>query len=231
MNTSKIKRTIYLLIFLLGSVALSHAAESNTIQLPPPQMDGGQPLMKALKARKTTRAFGTKTIPQQVLSNLLWAADGINRPESGGRTAPSSWDWHNIDIYVATSDGLYLYGRKGNTLTTILQEDIRSKTGNQPSTVKAPIVLIYVADYANNNITNYKTFETFPAPYTQRVIESTAGVGFISQNVYLFCASEGLVTGVRATINKPPLSKIMRLKSSQDVIFAQSVGYPKKKQK
>ncbi len=207
-------------------MTLSHAAKQNIIQLPSPQMDGGQPLMKALKARKTTRAFNTKTIPQQVLSNLLWAADGINRPESGGRTAPSSWDWHNIGIYVATSDGLYLYERKGNTLMLILQEDIRAKTGSQPSAVNAPIVLIYVADYANNNIINFKTSEAFPAPYAQRVIESTGNVGFISQNVYLFCASEGLVTGVRATINKPPLAKGMRLKYSQDVIFAQSVGYP-----
>ncbi len=89
--------------------AVTSAQELKPIKLFAPQMDGSKSLMQTLKERKTTREFSSETLPLQVLSNLLWSAFGINRPEDGKRTAPSAMNWQEIDIYVATAEGLYLF--------------------------------------------------------------------------------------------------------------------------
>ena len=206
------------LIILLVCPALSSAQQLKPILLLKPQTDGGRPLMQVLKDRKSSRAFSSEKLPPQVMSNLLWAAFGVNRPESGKRTAPSAVNWQEIDIYVATTDGLYLYEAKPHTLKPILAEDIRALTGTQPYVKEAPVNLIYVADFSRMG----------KATDEQKVFYSAAGTGFISQNVYLYCASERLVTVVRASIDKPTLEKAMRLRSDQRITLAQSVGYPKK---
>lgn len=191
--------------------------ELQEIKLLKPQTDSGRPLMQVLKDRHSSRDFSTKDIPLQVLSNLLWAACGINRPDSGKRTAPSAVNWQNIDIYVAMANGLYLYEAKGHILKPVLAEDIRAATGNQSFVKDVPVNLIYVADFSK--ITRGTDEE--------KNFYSAAHTGFISQNVYLFCASEGLATVVRGLIDRESMSRVMKLRPDQKVMFAQSVGYPK----
>jgi hypothetical protein len=122
------------------------AQEANPIQLPSPQTSGGMPLMQALKERKSTRAFSQREIPLQVLSDLLWAADGINRSDSVGRTAPSAHNAQEIDIYLIKADGVYLYVPKANTLIPVLAQDVRGLAGKQDFVKTAPLNLIFVAD-------------------------------------------------------------------------------------
>jgi nitroreductase len=145
---------------------------------------------------------------------MLWAACGINRPDSGHRTAPSARDMQEIDIYVARADGLYLFDAKENMLMLVLAEDIRASTGKQSFVKDAPINLIYVADLSKMGA----DMDFYAATDT----------GFISENVYLFCASSGLATVVRGFIDKPALAKAMKLRPDQKIILAQTVGYPKK---
>jgi SagB-type dehydrogenase family enzyme len=194
------------------------AQDLKPIQLLPPQMDGGKPLMQALKERKSMRSFSSEKLPMQTLGNLLWAAFGVNRPETGQRTAPSAMNRQEIDIYVATADGLYLYDAKGNTLQPVLTKDIRAATGMQSFVKDAPVNLVYVADYARMG--GQKNEE--------KNLYSAADTGFIAQNVYLFCASEGLATVVRGSVDRPALAKAMKLRAEQRIILAQTVGYPKK---
>jgi SagB-type dehydrogenase family enzyme len=174
--------------------------------------------MEVLKDRKSSRAFSAEKLPGQMLSNMLWAAFGVNRPDSGKRTAPSARNWQEIDIYVATADGLYLYDARGHMLRQVLAGDIRAMTGRQTFVGEVPVNLIYVADFSRMG----------GAADEDKVLYSAAGTGFIGQNVYLYCASEGLATVVRGLVDRPALAKAMKLRSDQKVILAQSVGYPKK---
>ena len=206
------------LTVLLICPDLTSAQELKPIQLLQPQMDGGRPLMQVLKDRSSSREFSTEKLPLQVLSNMLWAAFGVNRQDSGKRTAPSASNRQEIDIYVATADGLYLYDAKAHTLTPVLAEDVRAATGRQPFVQEVPVNLIYVADFARMGETTAE----------DKVFYSAADTGFIGQNVYLYCASEGLATVVRGLVDRPALAKVMRLRPDQKVILAQSVGYPKK---
>ncbi|MGC1404268.1 MAG: SagB/ThcOx family dehydrogenase [Thermodesulfobacteriota bacterium] len=208
---------LVLALVFVGPMIIS-AQEIKPIPLLKPQTDGGRPLMQVLGERKTSRAFSPEKLPAQVLSNLLWAAFGINRPDSGRRTAPSALNWQEIDLYVATSDGLFLYEAKEHRLKTILTKDIRVLTGRQPYVKESPVSLVYVADFSKMGRSTYEEKEIYAA----------ADSGFISQNVYLFCASEGLATGVRALIDRSALSKEMNLRPDQRITLAQSVGYPKK---
>ena len=194
------------------------AQESKAIQLSAPQMDGGKPLMRALKERASARTFSPEKLPVQVLSNMLWAAYGINRPASGGRTAPSASNSQEMDIYVAMADGLFLYDAKATLLKPVVGDDVRALTGRQPFVKEAPVTLIYVSDQS-------KMTRAAPA---DRDFYEAAHTGFISQNVYLFCASEGLATVVRASVDRPALAKAMGLRPDQKITLVQSVGYPKK---
>jgi SagB-type dehydrogenase family enzyme len=216
------KQAILCLVSVLVVVAAFPSAlrgqDAKTIALPKPHMEGGMPLMKALAARATSREFSTEDLPLQVLSDLLWAADGVNRPESGKRTAPSAMNVQNIDIYVALKSGLYVYGAKANTLNPVLSEDVRGATGSQPFVKDVPLNLVYVADYAKMT----------RGSDADKALYSAAHAGFIGQNVYLFCASEGLATVVRGMIDREAIAKVMKLRPGQKAILAQSVGYPKK---
>ena len=194
--------------------AMAQASPSTIIKLPEAQTSGGRPLMQVLKERESIRSFSDKELSQQTLSNLLWAAFGINRPDSGMRTAPSAHNMQEIDIFVATQKGLYLYKPKQHTLELLLKEDIRSVTGKQDFVATAPVNLIYVADYSKmDRAGNEKDFY------------SATDAGFISQNVYLYCASEGLATVVRGWADKEALGKAMRLSSEHKIILTQTVGY------
>lgn len=208
----------YTIAILLLAGGMVVAAEPELTKLPPPQTDGGMPLMQALKQRHTSREFTRKALPAQVLSDLLWAAFGVNRPERGGRTAPSARNWQEIEIYVSTGDGVFLYDAQKHALKRVLTEDIRAQTGSQPFVAEAPVNLIYVADASRMD----------GAGEEEKVLYSAADAGFIAQNVYLFCASEGLATVVRGAVDRLALAKAMKLAPTQKVVLAQTVGYPPK---
>ncbi|MDO9567437.1 MAG: SagB/ThcOx family dehydrogenase [Candidatus Desulfaltia sp.] len=217
MNTISLQAACLVLAVLLICPTLSSGQELKPVKLLVPQMDIGKPLMQVLKDRRSSREFSTGKLPEQVLSNMLWAAFGVNQPDSGKRTAPSARNWQEIDIYVATTDGLYLYDAKAHALRPVLAGDIRSLTGLQPFVREAPVNLIYVADFSRMG----------QAEVDDKVLYSAADTGFISQNVCLYCASEGLATVVRGSVDRSALAKAMNLRPDQRVILAQSVGYPK----
>jgi SagB-type dehydrogenase family enzyme len=214
---SRFIRTVCIASLLFIYPVLVQGEDQNVIKLPDPQTDIGKPLMQVLKERESSRSFSEKKLPDQVLSNLLWAAAGINRKDSGKRTAPSAVNWQEVEVYVATAEGLYLYDAKAHALNPILSEDIRAATGSQGFVKDVPVNLIYVADFS----------EITRGDEAVKVFYSAADTGFISQNVYLFCAAFGLGTVVRDWIDRPTLSKKISLREEQKIILAQTVGYPK----
>ena len=203
-------------ILLIGASVVA-ADPAATRSLPAPQTTGGKPLMDALKARHSARAFLPGKLPDQVLANLLWAADGINR-DDGHRTAPSAMNWQEVDVYLATADGLYQYDPKAKNLVVISTADARAATGKQPFVKDAPLNLNFVADYAKMGKANDQDKVTYAA----------ADTGFISQNVYLYCASEGLDTVVRAMVDRDALAPLLKLRPEQKIVLVQTVGYPAK---
>lgn len=194
----------------------ARAQAMKPLQLPKPQTTIGRPLMQALKDRHSTRSFSSRKVTAQKMANLLWAAFGVNRPDSGKRTAPSAMNWQETDIYVATADGLYVYDARANLLKPVLREDVRALTGTQAFVKDAPVDLVYVVDLAKTR-----------GRSAERDMFVGADVGVIAQNVYLFCASEGLATVVRGSIERPALAKAMRLRPEQKIVLAQTVGYSK----
>jgi nitroreductase len=206
------------LAILLAAAAAAHAQTLAPIQLPAPMMDGGKPLMSALKARSSSREFSADPLPQQTLANLLWAAWGVNRPD-GRRTAPSASNRQEIEIYVTLPGGAYVWDAKANVLNPVVAGDHRASTGTQPFAATAALNLVYVADM---------TKLSRPATDPQQMLNVGADAGFIAENVYLFCASEGLATVVRASVAKEALAKTLQLRETQVIVLAQTVGFPKK---
>ncbi len=173
-------------------------------------------LFKVLLRRQSSREFSLGELPLYALSRLLWAAFGINRPQLGLRTAPSASNGQEIDIYVAMRAGLYRFDAQQLALLPVLAEDVRAATGCQDFVATAPINLIYVASLKDDST----------RPETEQKFYAALDTGFISQNVYLFCAAEGLATVVRGWVDRPALAEVMGLAPHQHVIAAQSVGYP-----
>lgn len=193
-------------------------AEAAVMALPPPQTEGGMPLMAALKARRSTRDFADGPLPAQILSNFLWAAWGINRPGNGLRTAPSSRSAMDIDLYLAMANGVWIYDPKAHKLAQHSPDDVRGETGTGQAFVKtAPLNIIYVSDAARLG----------KASAAERLLAGVADSAVIGQNVYLFCASEGLATVLRSSVPGEKLAKRLNLAPTQAIYLAQSVGYPK----
>lgn len=190
--------------------AASATSQQAAIQLPKPQITGGMPLMEALAKRQTTRAFADKPLPLQTLSNLLWAAFGVNRPrevKSGlGRTAPSAMNKQEVELYVVLADGVYVYEAEQNRLRPVVAGDMRAKVGTAAA-VHAAVTIVYVADAK----LDYAQVDT----------------GFIGQNVYLFAASEGLNAWLYA-IHTPDVPGALKLSADRKPLYGQSVGYPEK---
>lgn len=208
----------FVIIMILLSIEGVWSEDLKPIKLLPPQTDGGKPLMQALKERKSTREYSPRELPPQVLADMLWASCGVNRPASGLRTAPTAKNLQEIDVYVANADGLYIYDARENVLVPVISGDIRAATGSQPFVKDAPVNLIFVADYAKMLGMDEMSKDLYAATDT----------GYVSQNVYLYCASAGLVTVVRGWVDRPALAKVMKLRRDQKVILAQTVGYPVK---
>jgi len=205
-------------VALLGAAAAASAQDLAPIKLPAPVTVGGMPLMEALKARQSVREFAPDRLPPQMLANLLWAAWGINRAD-GRRTAPSASNRQEIEIYVTLPEGVYLWDAKANVLMPVAAGDLRGATGSQPFVATAPLNLVYVADMAKAGR---------PATDPQQMLNIGADTGFIAENAYLFCASAGLAVVVRAMIPRDELAKGLKLRETQVIVLAQTVGYPKK---
>ncbi|KWK51269.1 nitroreductase [Burkholderia stagnalis] len=186
-----------------------------SIDLPRPELGGGMPLMTALALRMSSREFAATPIPPATLGALLWAADGINRPASGGRTAPSAHAFHEIDIYVALPYGVYRYDAPAHRLVLKHAMDARNLTGYQDFVGHAPVDLVYVV----------RTSSILEMPPQQRDLFPAIAAGAIAQNVSLYCASAGLGSVVRGWINHRTLAEAMCLNEDELPILAQTVGY------
>lgn len=206
------------LILITVFMALQTLASdpANEIQLPEPADKGGMPLFEALSKRQSTRSFADKVPDMQTLSNLLWAANGFNRRDAQKRTAPTSRNKQEMEVYIALKEGLYFYDAWDNKLELKVAEDVRAATGLQDFVADAPVNLIYVAN-----------MEKVEDPESDRQYRAShINTGFIAQNVYLFCASEGLVTVARAWLDHEVLAEAMQLSPLHKIILCQTVGYP-----
>ena len=204
-------------VVAVGLAAPRAGVAAQGATLPPPALPGDKSLEAALRARQTQRSFETRPLPEEILSGLLWAANGVNRPEVGRHTAPTAMNRQEIDVYVAKADGLFRYEPKDHRLERLSTEDLRAATGKQAFAATVPVDLVYVADMG----------KAAGATPEEKAFYAGADTGFISQNVYLYCAAMGLATVVRANFDGAALAKAMGLPDGRQVTLAQSVGYPK----
>ncbi|HEY9122880.1 MAG TPA: SagB/ThcOx family dehydrogenase [Bacteroidales bacterium] len=211
-----IKLFATVVIFTAISCTNNQQPSASIDNLPAPQIKGGKPLMLALRDRKTTRDFSDKELSLQQISDLLWAANGINRPAEKRHTAPTARNRQELDIYVAMKSGVYLFDADNQKLIKQSDKDIRAEIGDQDFHKIVPLTLILVADLN-------KAFEGD----TTRNDYETIDAGYISQNIYLYCASENLATVAVGWINRPKIDSLLHLSSRQRVIIAHPVGYPK----
>ncbi len=187
-----------------------------TIALPAPDKTGGMALMEALSKRHSAREFATRELPLPLLSNLLWAANGVNRAD-GHHTAPSAMNAQEINIHVALPAGVYLYDPITNALQLTAGSDVRRVTGYQDFVDEAPLDLVYVADHGSMTLVPVSSRESF----------ASAAAGAIARNVYLFAAGNGLSTVIRAWINREAITDALGLGHDQQVLLSQTVGFPK----
>lgn len=199
-------KTKILLLFLICFGCSMNAQE---IKLPAPNRTGGKPLMESLNQRKSTRSFSDKELSSQQLSDLLWAANGFNRDDK--RTAPTANNRQELELYVVLKDGIYFYNAKEHRLTLVNKGDFRKNAGMQEFVADAPLNILFVSDSEKASSSNY----------------SYTNCGFISQNIYLYCASEGLGTVVRGSFDKEVLHDLLKLSPTQEVLLSQTVGYEK----
>jgi nitroreductase len=204
-------------VILFAALSLAAAAqESRVIKLPAPRLDRGKPLMQVLKDRQSSRTFAPAKLPPEVLADILWAAAGINRPDEGKRTAPSARNWQEVGVYAVLEDGTYLYDAKENALNSVAGGDLRKLAGMQDFVATAPLNLLYVADPSKMK----------GASGDDATMYMGADAAFMAENVYLYCASEGLAVVVRASVQRDSLAQALKLPSGQKIILAQTVGYP-----
>jgi SagB-type dehydrogenase family enzyme len=173
--------------------------------------------MEALRRRQSQREFSARPLDEQDLSDLLWAAAGINRPDLGGRTAPSAMNAQEVQLHVALPKGLYRYDPAAHALQLTVASDVRRVTGYQDFVDLAALDLIYVADHGRMKL----------VPAAQREAYAYAAAGAMAQNAYLYCASAGLATVVRAWFDRHALSQAMGLDTDQQLLLAQTVGIVK----
>jgi len=207
-----------LTLTLAAILFLNSCTSAQDIRLPEPDKKGGKPLMQALNERQSVREFTNESLSLQQLSDLLWAANGINRPRQNLKTAPSSMNNQEIDVYVTLQSGVYLYDANTHRLKFLMDKDIRSITGTQDFVGDAAINLVYVADMAKRGKSENATItdSDLLSPY--------ADAAFVAQNVYLYCASENLGTVVRGLVPRDILAVELGLRSNQKIILAQTVG-------
>jgi SagB-type dehydrogenase family enzyme len=213
------KKTFTLTVAILA--AASCFAQSQTIELPAPDKNGGMPLMQALNERHSTREFSSRELSLQQISDLCWAAWGYNRPETRKRTAPSSMNKQEMELYVVMEKGAYFYNAEKHRLELIKNGDLRSFCGKQDFVAKAPVNFIYIANMKKAGVKNASEITT------ELLMASHANTGFIAQNTYLACASKGLECVVRGWIDKEALRDMLGLSPLYKIILGHTIGYGK----
>ena len=207
--------------------AASAAADLQPITLVPPETDGGKSVLASLRERRTNRNISDKPLPPQVLSNLLWAAFGVNRATGSfgkpGRTAASASNSQEIDLYVALPEGVYLYEAVPHRLTPVVAGDLRSRSGRRAAAT-APVNLFYVADLTRYDTGPGQPDRNIGDPEVQKSYYYVA-TGLIAENIYLFAASQGLAAWLHNCDRKKTPTEF-KLRPQQRVLFAQTVGYP-----
>lgn len=186
-----------------------------SISLSAHEATGGMPLLDALAARRSGREFNERPLSPAVLSTLLWAAWGTNRPD-GQRTAPSALNAQEIDLYIALPEGAYRYDHRTHSLSLVAGQDIRRVTGYQDFVDRAPLDLVLVANHDRMHM----------VPAESRALFAATSAGAIAQNIYLFAASAGLATVIRAWIDRHAIADALGLSPDQQVLLSQTVGYP-----
>ena len=181
------------------------------IKLPPPNITGGLPLMETLSKRETNRNFSQDEISTQKLSDLLWAAFGVNRP-NGRRTAPSARNVQETDIYVFIKSGVYIYLPEKNILKQVITEDCRTKLPKQEGFTDCPLLILLVTNY--DKMDNFKPED--------RDFYGAVDAGYISQNIYLYCTSENLSTCAIGMIYREELKNLLHFNGK--AIIAHSIG-------
>ncbi|MGE5383843.1 MAG: nitroreductase family protein [Omnitrophica WOR_2 bacterium] len=214
------KRNIYKVIAIITLImslftSKSFSQTDTDISLPSPDRTGGRPLMACLNDRQSSREFSTKELSMQDISNLLWAANGINREKESKHTAPTSMNSQNMEVYIILKDGVYQYDDKANKLKMIQPGNHMKAAGKQDFVEKAMLNVIIVSDMTKLG----------DASLESKLLNSGIHAGAIIQNIYLYCASAGLHTVVRAWFDQDTLSQALKLSSDKRVILAQTVGY------
>jgi len=232
MNRRTFVKTMPALVALAGSASSLAQEEAKPtsdlrpIVLPKPEKDGGKSVLAALWERRTVRNIRTEKLPPQVLSNLLWAAFGVNREKGSfdkpGRTAPSASNSQEIDLYVALPEGVYLYEAVPHRLAPIAAGDFRARSGRRAATT-APVNIFYVVDLARY-VLEGNPDRRINDPEVQKSYYYCAS-GLIAQSVYLFAASQGLAAWFH-NCDKDNTIKEFKLRPQQRVLLAQTVGYP-----
>lgn len=211
------KKNIFAVAFMAMLLASTSVKAQDIVQLPKPSLDNTMTLMQALQNRQSSRDFADKPIPDGVLSTLLWAADGVNRPESGKLTAPSAGNAQDVRVYVIRQDGAYLYNAKDNTLAKVSGKDLRASVASRQTAVAtAPLALVLVSDHNKLN--------RFPDA-AGRV--GAIDAGYVSQNICLACVALGLSNVPRMTMDTETLRKELNLDDNYDFVLNNVIGYPK----
>ncbi len=208
-------KSIFLSLVAACMLSGAYAQTLSPIQLKAPEKKAGLSVMETLANRHSTREFSNKKLTLQELSNLLWAANGINRSEKGMRTAPSAMNAQEVDVYVCMEEGAFLYDAKSNQLQPVIQEDLRGLVGGKQTFVKnAPVVLLMVSDLSKLPGGNSE----------QTKLMAAIDAGIVSQNISLACSGLGLITVPRASMDKEALAQKLKLKSTQLLLMNNPVG-------
>jgi SagB-type dehydrogenase family enzyme len=207
--------TLIPFIMLVGGLVTSQ--DLSAIKLLAPSLQNDKPLMQAMQERKSSREFDVKELSLQDLSNVLWCANGVNRPD-GHRTAPSAMNKQDIDVYAFLKDGVYLYDATAHELKLVAAGDHRKEAGMQEFVATAPLDLVFVSDLAK--------FDMAKQP-EDKIWMAGLDAGHCSQNVYLYCAAANLVAVTRMSVDKPKLAELLKLRPEQTVVLAETVGHPK----
>jgi len=232
MNRRKFVKAVPSLAFIAGSASglslqLTDLQELKPIVLPSPEKDGGKSVLASLLERKTTRTISSRELPLQVISNLLWAGFGVNRDTAGpgkkGRTAPSASNSQEIDLYVALPGGVYIYEAAEHRLLPVAAGDFRARSGRR-SAATAPLNIFYIAELSRYDLGPSQPDREIGDPEIQKSYYYT-DTGFIAQNIYLYAASFGLAAWFH-NCDKENTVREFKLKPTQRILFAQTVGYP-----
>ena len=208
------KFTVIASFLFLGAMLYAEAAKE--IALPKPDLNSGKPFMQCVAERRSKRKFSTKALPMQIISEIMYVADGVSSKD-GRKTVPTARNKQNQSVYAFTADGVYLYNSQKHALELVKKGDFRSICGKQPFHKKAPLVLVFVSD-----------MKAVGNTAEEQAMYAGNHSGSASQNVYLYAASQGLSTVVCGLLDRDAIKKFLNLKADQMVIYSQPVAYPAK---